>query len=309
MPELSIIVPIYNVEAYLPRCLDSILAQTFTDFELILVDDGSPDRCGEIMEEYAAQDGRIITVHQENLGVSAARNAGLRLAQGTYIGFVDPDDWIDPEMYVVLLAMMKETGSDLGICDWRDSYPNGGKQDHLASVKTLLDQEELIKELFAVPRSVGGSVCNKLFKRALIRDLFDETLTICEDNVFLCSYCTGIRQACYTDRVRYNIFFRESSAIRKAPARIALGLAGRRKMIDLVSPLGRSVRDCAEADYLDSCLLLVQNTDNEADKEYNLIARNEFTSYMRRHCPQVLLNHKIPWKTKCLYVLRTLSLL
>lgn len=93
-PVLSIIVPVYNVEQYLPRCIDSILTQTFQDFELILVDDGSPDRCGEICDEYAKKDSRIIVIHQANKGVSTARNRGLDIAKGDYISFIDSDDQI-----------------------------------------------------------------------------------------------------------------------------------------------------------------------------------------------------------------------
>ena len=93
--ELSIIVPIYNVERWLKRCLDSILTQTFNNFELILVDDGSPDKCSEIIEKYIRKDKRVVAIYQNNRGVSAARNAGLKIAQGEFIAFVDPDDWND----------------------------------------------------------------------------------------------------------------------------------------------------------------------------------------------------------------------
>ena len=113
MPELSIIVPVYKVEPYLRRCIDSILAQTFRDFELILIDDGSPDNCGAICDEYAAKDSRIIVIHQKNQGVSAARNAGLDIAKGTYLGFVDSDDWIEPEMYETMIATAKEKQVDV----------------------------------------------------------------------------------------------------------------------------------------------------------------------------------------------------
>lgn len=95
MPEISIIVPVYNVEKYLPRCIDSILAQTFTNFELILVDDGSPDNCGAICDEYAQKDSRVVVIHKENQGVSSARNRGLDVAQGKYIMFCDSDDKVD----------------------------------------------------------------------------------------------------------------------------------------------------------------------------------------------------------------------
>ena len=95
MPKLSIIVPIYNVEPYIRRCLDSIYAQTFKDYEAILVNDGSTDKCGLIIDEYAQNDPRIITIHQQNKGVSAARNAGLRISKGQYIGCVEPDELVE----------------------------------------------------------------------------------------------------------------------------------------------------------------------------------------------------------------------
>ena len=101
--KLSIIVPVYKVEPYLRRCVDSILEQTFTDFELILVDDGSPDGCPAICDEYAQLDSRVIVIHKPNGGISDARNAGLDIARGNYIGFVDGDDYIDPAMYQHLL--------------------------------------------------------------------------------------------------------------------------------------------------------------------------------------------------------------
>lgn len=98
MCEISIIVPIYKVERYLKRCVDSILNQTFTDFELILVDDGSPDNCGRICDEYAEKDNRIYVIHKENGGLSDARNAGLDYATGQYIIFVDSDDFVEPDL-------------------------------------------------------------------------------------------------------------------------------------------------------------------------------------------------------------------
>ena len=110
---ISIIVPVYKVEKYLKRCIDSILSQTYTDFELILVDDGSPDNCGAICDEYAQKDGRIIVIHKENGGLSSARNAGLDVAIGDYIGFVDSDDMIGSHYYEALLYFMNKKLSGL----------------------------------------------------------------------------------------------------------------------------------------------------------------------------------------------------
>ena len=107
MPGISVIVPVYMVEKYIHRCVDSILAQTCTDFELILVDDGSPDNCGAICDAYAEKDKRIVVIHQKNGGLSSARNAGLRRATGSFIAFVDSDDCIHQEMLEVLIAALE----------------------------------------------------------------------------------------------------------------------------------------------------------------------------------------------------------
>lgn len=118
---ISVIVPVYKVERYLRQCVDSILNQTYHDLEILLIDDGSPDRCGEICEEYAKKDNRIRVFHTENKGLSAARNLGLHEVKGEYIGFVDSDDWIEPNMYECLLRQIEETGADISNCGaWRE---------------------------------------------------------------------------------------------------------------------------------------------------------------------------------------------
>ena len=130
LPEISVIVPVYKVEKYLPQCIDSILAQTFTDFELLLVDDGSPDRCGEICEEYAGKDTRIRVFHQANAGLSCARNTGLMNACGRYVTFIDSDDYVKPcyleRLYGALPADKTKEGVIVGSLD---AYlPNGDFQ-------------------------------------------------------------------------------------------------------------------------------------------------------------------------------------
>ncbi len=122
MLEISIIVPVYKVERYLGRCVSSILKQTFTDFELILVDDGSPDNCGKMCDEYAQKDNRITVIHKENGGLSDARNAGLEIAKGKYVAFVDSDDWIHPQMYEILYKAIKSGDYDFSQCGF--SQPN-----------------------------------------------------------------------------------------------------------------------------------------------------------------------------------------
>lgn len=169
IPLLSIIVPIYRTEEFLEQCLDSILAQTYANLEIILVDDGSPDGCGVICDRYAAADSRIRVVHQENGGRSSARNAGLELAGGEWIGWVDSDDWIEPDMYEVLLNCALESGAEIAACgriEERDSiskrisYPRD----------IVFSREQAMGELIR-DREMGSYLCDKLFRRELFREL------------------------------------------------------------------------------------------------------------------------------------------
>ena len=125
-PSISIIVPVYKAEPYLHRCVDSLLAQTFTDFEVLLIDDGSPDRSGEICDDYARKDARVRVFHQENGGVSVARQRGLDEALGEYTIHADPDDWVEPDMLEALYRKAKEDDADMVICDFVNEYKTGG---------------------------------------------------------------------------------------------------------------------------------------------------------------------------------------
>ena len=116
MSLISVIVPIYNVEKYLDRCVDSIINQTYKNLEIILVDDGSPDNCLAICDSWAEKDRRIKVIHKENGGVSSARNSALDIASGDYIGFVDSDDWIEPDMYEILIKNAKKYDADISRC-------------------------------------------------------------------------------------------------------------------------------------------------------------------------------------------------
>ena len=136
MPKLSVIVPVYNTEKYLRECIDSILAQTFTDFELILVDDGSTDGSGIICDEYADKDPRVQVIHQQNGGATVARRSGVRIARGEYVTFVDSDDWIDSDFYAPMIEKIKETGADVLVCNTLTS-------DFGPSTATILDAKSL----------------------------------------------------------------------------------------------------------------------------------------------------------------------
>ena len=122
MPTISVIVPVYKVEPYIRKCVDSILGQTFSDIQVILVDDGSPDQCGKICDEYAKQDNRVEVIHKENGGLSDARNAGIPYAKGEYIIFLDSDDYIENDMFEYMYTRIKDSGADMATCGLSEVY-------------------------------------------------------------------------------------------------------------------------------------------------------------------------------------------
>ena len=159
-PQISIIVPVYKAEAYLHRCIDSLLNQTFIEFEILLIDDGSPDKSGEICDEYAKKDNRIRVFHKENEGVSSARQCGIDNALGEYTIHTDPDDWVEPNMLEELYNKAKEVDADMVICDFYEEYIN--KQIYKKQEPSALDSNTVLKELF---QHLHGSCWNKLIKR------------------------------------------------------------------------------------------------------------------------------------------------
>ena len=162
---ISIIVPVYNVEPYLRKCLDSIVGQTYRDLEILVIDDGSTDCSGKICDEYAELDGRIKVFHTENRGLSAARNLGLNNAAGDYIGFVDSDDWVESDMYEVLMKKAEETGADIVECGFYIEYSNIVKKKKISKLK--LNNIDAIHALLR--GELSDAVWCKLWKKHLFK--------------------------------------------------------------------------------------------------------------------------------------------
>lgn len=166
-PLVSIIVPIYNVAPYLKKCLDSIAAQTYSNIEILLIDDGSPDQCGAICDIYAARDSRFVVIHQNNNGVSSARNIGIDHAKGEYIMFVDGDDYISPHMCEILLQSVLKQNADLAICGLYRINSRGEKNEDVPYPQELTGKE-LVMQYFLKGRTIHLSVVwNKLYKASL----------------------------------------------------------------------------------------------------------------------------------------------
>lgn len=177
--KISIICPVYKAEKYLHKCIESIIAQTLTDWELILVDDGSPDSSGELCDKYAIQDSRIRIIHKQNEGVSVARQTGLDAAHGEYVIHVDSDDWVEPNMLEELYKKAKQDDADIVICDYFNNI--GTKQTICRQRPSSLEPQQVLIELF---QQLHGSCCNKLARRVCYKQYgieFPRGINYCED--------------------------------------------------------------------------------------------------------------------------------
>lgn len=209
---LSVIVPVYNVEAYLLRCVDSILQQSYDHLEVILVDDGSQDASGRICDEYAAGDPRVRVLHKENGGLSSARNAGLDAAAGEYLTFVDSDDWIEPEAYDPMIALLEETGAAL-VCGGRYDVDGktGEKTVGLCPKQTrVLSGEEMAGMLFLWD-GCDSSACDKLYRRRLLEKFRYPEGKVCEDVCVTYRILLAAGTVALWDRPFYNYYHRPDS--------------------------------------------------------------------------------------------------
>lgn len=209
MPLISIIVPVYKVEQYLVKCIDSILDQSLSDFELILINDGSPDNCGHICDTYAQKDKRIKVVHKENGGLSDARNVGIDLAQGKYIGFVDSDDYIEKDMYEVLLKNLEDNDADISICGYYDCYQNKKVKSNLDEFR-IMNTEEAIEYLkYMLPVA-----WNKLYKKEVFENVRYPVGKLNEDTFIIMDLLIASNKIVLTGEPKYN-YVRRGSSITK----------------------------------------------------------------------------------------------
>ena len=214
---ISVIVPVYNVAAYLPQCLDSILGQDHEKLEVILIDDGSKDESGAICEKYAAQDSRVKVIHQQNAGAAAAKNAGLRAATGEYLSFVDSDDYLEPEVYGYMLSVLKETGADVVQFAFRDVYRVRTEDQVFRAGRNEEDQISYLRRL------PGDWTCsllwNKLYKRSLYDGIFFEEGHRIDDEYFTYQGIMNAKKIVCDDRIIYNYRKRASGAMSSPQAR------------------------------------------------------------------------------------------
>lgn len=257
MIELSIIVPVYNVESHLPKCLESILNQTFRDFEVILIDDGSTDNSGVICDEYCKNDYRFKVVHQLNKGVSSARNVGLEIAEGKYLGFVDADDWIEPTMYEKMISIAKMKEYDVVICGLNYYSEQSELIRSVSFDQKVWYKNDLIFDLYGTPSKVTGACNNKILLRKKISNIrFSNKLHMAEDIVYLVNCFEHINSGYQISECYYNVLERLDSSTRKEKidSMYRMIFEGKKALFSFALGHSKELSKVASVKYLDDCI-------------------------------------------------------
>lgn len=297
-PKISVIVPIYQAENYLRRCLDSIICQTLQEMEIILVDDGSPDNSPAICKEYSEKDHRIKIISGENGGVSSARNAGLDIATGEFISFVDADDWIEPEMMEYLLELMDGRNRHISSCGHRRDDTKGNTLFiKIKEPRQFLNREEALSIKYLDSFSWG-----KLFPAWLFRPgqngepgvRFDENSHHSEDLQFNCECMINVKGFIY-DTVPYYHYIQHSASLRHVPfnEKQFSALDARLKVIALAKSIHNvKLEREAKCDYVDRAAYMLTNIYFEKSAELNKWYVEKLRSAMRKYFYVYMLSEK-----------------
>ena len=209
---ISVIIPVYNSGKYLERCLNSLIAQTHENLEIIIINDGSKDNSAEIIEKFTSKDQRIIAVHQENQGVSAARNKGLEIAKGEFIGFVDADDEAEKDLYELLYHNLQKYEADISHCGFELVKPDETIKFHDSGIVLIQTKFDAIAEILSGQR-IEPSTCNKLYKKSVLQNVFfPSDIKTNEDLLFNVEAFYNAEKSVFEDQVKYKYFSNSTSA-------------------------------------------------------------------------------------------------
>lgn len=262
---ISIIVPVYNVAPYLERCVESLVYQTYSHMEIILIDDGSTDNSGSIADNLSETYDNVIVIHQENRGVSAARNAGLQIARGEFIGFVDPDDYVNREMYQHLYDKMQMYGADVAACTWASEYEGSYKVIVREGIEAVLDSESAIYYDLHNDRYITW---NKLFSRKTCYNVFyDEAVINGEDRIFDVQSLLKAEKVVYVNKPFYHYCHRINSAgTKKYTRKDASLLKACNRINGLVAGKGERLKNVASLQLVKAYIQLIDMMDGDVDK-------------------------------------------
>ena len=255
---ISVIMPVYNVEAYLPQSIESVLHQDHRNLELILIDDGSPDNSGAICDAYAAKDHRVRVIHQKNGGAAAAKNAGLRIASGTYLSFVDSDDFLEPNVFGYMLKTLQEQGADAVQFSFQDLYKDRVEPQILKPC--MMNEREYLARF---PKDwTCPLLWNKLYKRCLFEGIFFEEGHKIDDEYFTYQGFLNPCKVVFDDKIIYNYRRRDSSVMSSPKAgeqRILDGIDSIVKRREKVLSRWPELRRVFDENYLDAIWYLSGN--------------------------------------------------
>lgn len=221
MADITIVVPVYNVEKYIERCINSLVHQTIELERIILVDDGSTDSSGAICDDFANNYNNISVVHQKNQGLSAARNKGIEMAETEYIGFVDSDDYVDPDMYAELFKLITDNTADISVCGVWVEKENGDKYSKYGNNgNIIMDNKKALIELNSY-KLFNMSFCDKLFKKNLFDDIRFPVGKLCEDYYIMHKIIAKTDKLAYTSKEYYHYIQRQISISRNKNINLA----------------------------------------------------------------------------------------
>lgn len=294
---ISIIIPVYNVENYLERCLYTVLTQTYSYLQVILVDDGSTDSSGKLCDEYAKKDSRITVVHKTNGGLSSARNSGLDIASGNYIGFVDSDDWIENDMFESLLKCLKESDAKIARCgiNRTEKYEaNEAINERVATSYCIMNLAEAASSVWE-----NGFMCNKLFSAELFQNepyiRFDSNIKYVEDEPVLLDCLTKCGGMVDIADVKYHYFINPNSLtgvefnLNKISATI-----GFKHMCEVCDEYIPELSDLFKSKYYSICIGFLLQSKARKSKEHKVALSSE----LRKNLKEILKLHNMNVKFK-----------
>lgn len=271
---ITIIIPIYNSERFLSKCLESIRNQTYQSLEIILIDDGSTDQSSKICEEYLKRDKRFQFYHKENGGVSSARNLGLEKATGDFIGFIDPDDWVEAHMFEKLIHLKIKYDADISICGYFKEEINGTSLKENSKDEIFkLNQVETFSRLLDT-NDFGGYLWNKLFTRKTLKKnniKFDENIHFCEDLLFCCEVISKSKEIVYDSSQYYHYIVHDSNiAINQYSLKKISALNALINIIELLSEIKDLDTKKYKSFFMKMTISLIMNGMQEKKEVYQL---------------------------------------
>lgn len=285
---LSIIVPIYNVEEFLPRCIDSLLDQSYKNVEIILVDDGSTDKSGFIADEYRKKDERIVVVHKKNGGLSDARNAGISKASGNYLTFVDSDDYIEKNIYTLAINKMIDTGVDILVFEIVKDYGNGKNKKLKLKEEKILNRDSALIELNTF-RNLDFSACNKIYKKEMFENIDFPVGKKCEDVYTLYKVFYRASKVYLLPKEGYYYCYREGSITHSKKVNLDYVYAFKKQTEFFESNNNDNLLSIAKCSYAYSCLNIANTMIRNNINDKNLL--NKIRNEAKKNSVFVYRNH------------------